>query len=122
MIIDGRARFIILNNYKTNKTFKKVKIVIDKELARIIRKYLKLNTTGYLIINQKGVPLSRNTFSVYVRRMFKKYTGKKVGTSLLRHIFISKKLPKLKSVEEKKELADKMLHSVTTQSLYEKID
>ena len=122
LIIDGRARSIILNNYKTNKTFKKVKIVIDKELARVIRKYLKLNTTGYLIINQKGVPLTRNTFSVYVRRMFKKYTGKKVGTSLLRHIFITKKLPKLKTIAEKKELATNMLHSVSTQALYNKID
>ena len=118
IIIDGRARNVILNNFKTKKSFKKVKIELDKELARVIRKFLKLNDTGYLLINQKGTPLTKNTFSVYFRRMMKKYTGKSVGSSLLRHIFISEKTKGMTSVAERRELADKMLHSVSTQSLY----
>ncbi len=120
LIIDGRARKVILNNYKTKKQYKKVQITLDKELARVIRKYLKLNNTGYLLINQSEVPLTRNTFSIYFRRMMKKYTDKNVGSSLLRHIFISEKTKGMKTVAERRELADKMLHSVSTQSLYHK--
>ena len=120
IIIDGRARNVILNNFKTKKSFKKVKIELDKELARVIRKFLKLNDTGYLLINQKGTPLTKNTFSVYFRRMMKKYTGKSVGSSMLRHIFITQKTKGMTSVAERRELADKMLHSVSTQSLYHK--
>ena len=51
------------------------------------------------------------TLSNYIRRVFEKYTGKKVGINLIRHARITHELSTPKSILEKRNLASSMLHS-----------
>ena len=111
---------MILNNYKTKKHYKQINIILDTTLIKVIRKFHKLYDKKYLLINLKGEPLTRNTFSIYFRRMMKKYTDKSIGSSLLRHIVITEKMPHLKTVFYRRKFAEKMLHSMSTQRLYVK--
>ena len=100
LIINSGSRRLILNNYKTKKHYKQINIILDTTLIKVIRKFHKLHDKKYLLINLKGEPLTRNTFSIYFRRMMKKYTDKSIGSSLLRHIVITEKMPNLKTVFE----------------------
>ena len=120
LIINSGSRRLILNNYKTKKHYKQINIILDTTLIKVIRKFHKLHDKKYLLINLKGEPLTRNTFSIYFRRMMKKYTDKSIGSSLLRHIVITEKMPNLKTVFERRKFAEKMLHSMSTQRLYVK--
>ena len=120
LIINSGSRRLILNNYKTKKHYKQINIILDTTLIKVIRKFHKLYDKKYLLINLKGEPLTRNTFSIYFRRMMKKYTDKSIGSSLLRHIVITEKMPHLKTVFYRRKFAEKMLHSMSTQRLYVK--
>jgi len=122
LVLDKRARYIILNDYKTKKQYKQIKIQLRKEIAKLMKKLIKMHDSQYLLVNQKGTRLTKTTFSTYFRRFMKKLTGKSVGVSLLRHIFISEKTKNMKTVSERKALAQSMLHSVNQQMLYNKID
>ena len=120
LVLDKRARYIILNDYKTKKQYKQIKIELDKEIAKLMRQLIKMHNSEYLLVNQKGNRLTKTTFSTYFRRFMKQLTGKSVGVSLLRNIFISNQ--KFETVAERRAFAKPMLHSVNQQMLYNKID
>ena len=62
------------------------------------------------------------SFSSYVTKVFKKYTGKSLSVNLLRHSFISWYLKKTHSLAEQKVVANKMGHSVMMQLKYNRLD
>jgi len=122
LVLDKRARYIILNDYKTKKQYKQIKIELDKEIAKLMRQLIKLHDSEYLLVNLKGNRLTKTTFSTYFRRFMKQLTGKSVGVSLLRHIFITEKTKNMTTYSERMTLAKSMLHSVNQQMLYNKLD
>jgi hypothetical protein len=121
IIVDSRNCYVILNEYKTFKFTNEAKIEISKELANLIRKYLKIQKSGYLLVNGENKPFTRGTFSVYFIRTSKKIFGKSFGTSLLRHIAITNKTKDM-NLSERRKLAREMLHGVGTQLVYYKND
>jgi hypothetical protein len=62
--------------------------------------------------------MTPNTFAVYVSRIFKAYTEKEVGVSLIRHSYITHVYPTLRSLVQKQQLASRMLHSTDLQEKY----
>jgi hypothetical protein len=87
---------------------------------------LFFNSRKYLFLRyNREKPLSTNDLTKLLNRIFEKYIGKTVGTSLLRHIQISehrKNDPTLKQVEEaNKKVEDKFLHSSKMNNEYRKI-
>ena len=61
--------------------------------------------------------MSSNSLTKFLNKVFEP-SGKKLSASMLRHIFITTKFPPI--LDEKQEVADKMLHSVNTQTQYSK--
>ena len=116
--VSSRNKFFHLGNYKTNKTYGNKKIPVGKKLNNILNKWFKINQSGFLLVNNRKQPMSHNSLSKYINKVFEN-TGKKIGLSLIRHIYISHKFPAEK-LDEKKEVADKMLHSVEMQNDYSK--
>jgi len=114
-----RSMEIILNEYKTVGSQGKKVFKVGKTLGAILRQWLK--TVGHqsgdpLLIKKRGGVLGRNGLS----KMLMEITapiGKRISVQMLRHIFITETLPQPK-LSEKKEIADKMCHSVPTQELY----
>ena len=119
LVVKSRTnKYFHFGNFKTKKSHGTKKIPVGKVLNSVLNIWLKFNETDHLLIDSRGNPMSSNQLSKYIAKTFEP-TGKRVTANLLRHIYISEKHP-VKENEDKKETADKMLHSVGTQEKYSK--
>jgi hypothetical protein len=105
----------ILNQYKTDSKYGKKSVKIPSSLAKVIKKFLKFNKSGYFLTLQDSIrPINSNGITKALNRLFQKHLGKTIGSSLLRHIIISHfraSDPTIKEMEEKnKEIEDKFMH------------
>lgn len=122
----GSKFFLILNNYKTVKIYGKKIYPIDNKLVKLIKILLFFNKSSYLFLRyNREKSLSSNDLTKLMNRIFEKYIGKTVGTSLLRHIQISeykKNDPTIKQIQEvNQKVEDKFLHSSKMNNEYRKI-
>jgi hypothetical protein len=89
----------VFNNYKTEKTYKQKKIAIGDEMRRVLQVYLKFHPFAKQIkkkvfepvpflMHQDGKAINTST---EMTRMLNKIFGKKVGSSLLRNVFLTDK-------------------------------
>jgi hypothetical protein len=126
--LDLDKRQFVFNAYKTAKKEGQLKEDIPPELFAVISTYLKFHP---LLKGKKVVKNSNIPFLVYyngtgltqvnaITRILNKIFGKKVGSSMLRHIYLSSKYGKV--LEEMKEDAGAMSHSVNQQKDYIKTD
>jgi len=112
----------IFNVYKTSKKHGQKKIPISQELKPLLKLYYKYSGTPKksplpFLIDDGGKPLdSVNS----ITRILNKVFNKKIGSSMLRHIYITHKFGD--KVQEMKETADNMGHTVETQKEYIKDD
>ena len=118
LVIQSRNRkFFHLGDYKTAKVYGEKRIKIGSKLNTILNKWLKVNTSGHLLLNKVNRPMTSNQLTKFMPKVFENI-GKKIGISLLRHIYISEKFPA--QLLEKEKTADLMAHSVNTQAGYSK--
>ena len=118
LVVRSRNRkFFHLGDYKTAKTYGEKQIKVGSTLNTILNKWLKVNKHDTLLVNKIKKPMTPNQLTKYMPKVFEA-TGKKIGISLLRHIYISEKFPA--QLQEKEETADLMAHSVKTQADYSK--
>jgi integrase len=126
--LDMTSRKFIFHKYKTAKKHGTQTHDIPDSLWDAINKYLKYhplwkgvakrkNDPVKFLVGFDGAPLTAvNAITRILNRIF----GKKIGSSLLRHIYISDKYGDL--IEEQKEDAEAMGHSVAQQRDYYKRD
>ncbi len=112
-------KFFSLGEYKTAGKYGLKKIDLGSKLNSVMNIWLKYNKTGHLIYNSKGDAMSPNGLTKLLNKTFEA-TGKKLSTTLLRHIYNTEKFPPTDTLKEKQEVADKMGHSTTQQELYKK--
>ncbi len=120
LLMEKNKLTIILNNYKSDKTYGQKKIPIeDKELKRLLNYFIKVNGgKGVLFKSSTGAPLSPNALTQFFLKFTKKYMGKSVSTTLMRkavashHFGEGTEFAKLKKQQE--DLAFKMGHSTAT--------
>jgi len=115
----------IFNKYKTQKKFGKQEENINENLMNIINLYLKYhpkikgkmlkNTNEPFLVYYDSKPLnSVNSITRILNSIF----DRKIGSSLLRHIYLSSKYEDV--IEEQKKDAQAMAHSVSQQRDYVK--
>ena len=123
---DGKKQFI-LTQYKNSKFLGEKKFDIPKPLNRIINLWLKFNKSGWFLvqIRSPSKPMNPNLLTKYLNKIFKSH-GKKISSSMIRHIVISHQLegqPTIKEKQQKeKETQDRFLHSGKVHDLYRKVD
>jgi len=127
LVVGDKEYKIILQEYKTFKKYGKKEYTLDKNLQRLVSKLLKHNDSGYLLVNKnKKSKMSRNNLTLHLNRIFIKHTGKKIGSSILRHIQSSElnkdRISLLEQQKQIKSVEDKFLHSSLMNQLYRKID
>jgi integrase len=108
----------VFNKYKTSKYYGEEKIEIPKEMKPILNNYLRHRKMyeGDYLLNPQGY--SENKFkSNDMGKYLNKFFGLKIGTSMLRHIFISHYI----DIKKIKDNADKMGHSFKETLEYAKI-
>lgn len=113
---DAKKKEFVFNVYKTAKVYGQQKLVLPKELQKLVAKWIKINPTEYFVFSSNNKQLTSPQVSKYLNSIF----GKKVSTDLLRHAFLSdlyKDVPDLKSIEA---TATAMGHSPAQAMLYVK--
>jgi len=78
---------LIFNIYKTSKQKGQQIIEVPKQLKSILNKWVKINTTDYLLFDNKGGKLT----SVKINQRFKKLFGKNFSVNMFRKLFLSTK-------------------------------
>jgi hypothetical protein len=114
-IQDGKYYF---NNFKTAKSGKEV-IDVPDEIMPVLKWYIKhmnLNDGDYLLFPDDDVRTNSNRMTKSLNSIL----GKKVGASMLRHIYLSNKYGKV--LNEQEADANFMAHSVGTAKTYIKDD
>ena len=111
----SKARFV-MQDYKTKKSHGKVVIPLDQKAFAVVRDWFKHlgGQPEYLL----GKQMSETMVARHIEEAFKE-TGKKVGINILRHSYIMEHLPAIATeLTARKNLADKMLHSIDRQGKY----
>jgi len=111
----GKPKRFIFNKYKTAKKYGTQTVEIPPSLATTLTAYLKSHplakTDAYPLLVADGKPLTAvNSITRALNRIF----GKKVGSSMLRHIYLSSKY----DIAEMKKDAEGMGHSLNQQREY----
>jgi hypothetical protein len=112
VVKNNTHKYFSIGEYKTSGKYGVKQFPIGKSLNRVLNMWLKFNKTKYLLLNSKNGQMTSNGLTKYIQKVFSP-TGKKIGASMLRTIYITEKLGKYKKESEK--LSDKMLHSVAVQ-------
>ena len=119
LVVKSRTnKFFHFGEYKSKKAHGIKKIPVGKILNSVLNIWLKFNDSGNLLVDSRDKPMNSNQLSKYISKTFAP-TGKKITANMLRHIYISEKHP-VEVNDSKKQTADKMLHSVSTQEKYSK--
>ena len=118
----------VLNSYKTSAKYsQKIIEVKDSELEKVIRKFLIHQKSEFFTISpvrpDGGIwrPLTSNELTKLFGAVSSRFIpGKRLGSSLLRHIYLSSKYGD--EVAEKQQDAELMMHSLGMQDGYIKTD
>ena len=117
--LDLNAKQFIFNQFKTVKKEGQVKIDIPDNLMSIIQEYIKLRKLkpkdfpAPFLVDASGKVLNEINS---ITRILNKIFNKKIGSSMLRHLYLSNKYGKVK--EEMKSDSEQMSHSTSTQADY----
>lgn len=89
MITKGKKKeaTLIFNAYKNSKRLGKQEVRISNQLRNIIQKWMLKNPNEYLIVNSLGNKIEQPKINLYLNNIF----GKNIGSSMLRHIFLTQK-------------------------------
>jgi hypothetical protein len=91
--IDIKNKKFIFNNYKTSGTYHSVEIDIPNDLMEVTNQYLKMHPNRLKIKNKKyslflfGNEFSSDNLSKRISKIF----GKRIGSSMLRNIYLTDK-------------------------------
>lgn len=112
LIGNKKRREFIFNAYKTRKTYGIQRFDVPQSLNLIFNQWLKMNKTGLLLIDVIDKrPMTANELTKTLNRIFKKHTGVKVSTTLLRKAYLTNKYGNEKTIREKEKDAKMMGHS-----------
>jgi hypothetical protein len=115
-LFDTNHRKFIVYGYKTSGKYGVRVIDIPEVLVDIVVRWTKLMETQLLLPVLSKLPKEEPMTHEALNYVFKTiFEPKKISTSMLRKIYISSRLKKLKDPEKRKELALIMGHSLQTQ-------
>jgi len=106
--MDSKNNKLIFNAYKTQRTYGTQEVSLNKELKKILNRWMVLNKTDWLIPDNKGEQSTSNK----ITNMFYKFFGKKVSVNMLRHSKITSLYKDIPALTEIKQRAKDMGHSV----------
>ena len=115
----GLESYLVMNIYKTAKTFGRMEEELADETVKVLKESLRRYPRNYVFVGRSGRPYDSNdAYGDFVERTFLELFGKAMGTSLWRHIYISEKVKADASEDKLEEIANKMLHGVNQQRRY----
>ena len=128
LIRDGRTYIFKLNKFKNVKRIGSKSYDINPDISKLLTKWFKINDSQYMFtLNDGRTPLSANGVTKIMNSIFSEFAdGKKISTSMLRHIQISDDLKDEPTLAEQKIKAEKTeqkyQHSAGVNQTYRRID
>ena len=115
--VDVKAGKFIYQNYKSSKSYGRQENDISKPIKLILNKWFKVipEECDYVLFDNKFQPLTSPQMTHRLNEIF----GKKISTSMLRHIYLTKKFGNI-NLEELKDTATAMGNSPMQALLYVK--
>lgn len=103
---------LYFNAYKTASTYGEQVVKIPKKLQDILKKWLTVNPTEFLLFNENFEPLSETRLNQILHKIF---GGRKISVNVLRSVYLESIYPdNLPKTKELKNIAEMMGHSLTT--------
>ena len=115
LVKEKSKMFILLTNYKTNKTYGDKIIDVPKDLEKILKMFIKITKKSngdILFTNFKGEPITRNGISQLLIKTSKEYLNKSISSTMMRKIVLSDKFSDTNN--QKKEMSNITGHNVST--------
>lgn len=111
---------IIIQKFKTAKNYHQITIDLPDILIKQIEQSLEQNPREYLFVGRQNNPYTNNGYDHFANRIVKRVLNPYFSLNLFRHIYLSRPDLDLKNKTglERKELADKMSHSLPVQQRY----
>ena len=108
---DGRYT-LVLNNYKTAASYGQQRIAFPESFNAVVARSFRLFPRRFLICQLRSPELGMcsNTVTKFLSRVFE---HKRVGCTLMRKLWVSDFYKGRPSIQQKCQLAARMLHSVT---------
>ena len=94
---------IIFNSYKTAKTYGQQSVIVPPPLLKILKKWISVNPTKYLLFDGNMGKLSAVKLNQRINKIF---DGKKVSVNNFRHTFLTDKFGH--TIEQKKTIDNTM--------------
>ncbi len=110
LVQEGNNMFFVLRDYKTAKKYGEKKIPVDKSVKAKLRKYIR---EGKIEKGDVLFDIPKESYSHNLIEASLKYSGKRIGTTMIRHIYLSDKHGEAKKVMDAD--AKQMGHSVAVQ-------
>jgi hypothetical protein len=124
LVKDKGKLFFQINAFKNKSKLGSKRFEISQKLSKLIKLWLKHNKSGYFLVKsdmKRG--MNPNDITKTFNRIFnKRADGKKISTSMLRHIIISYETRGEKTLSEKDGAEDRFMHSKTMRDLYRKVE
>ena len=114
VVVSRNNKFFSFGDYKTRKKYGVQKIKVDKALNSVLNLWLHFNDTENLLLDSRGNRMTTNGLTKFLYKVFEP-TGKKISSTMIRHIILSDKYGDESGYKEKLDTATKMGHSVEEQ-------
>lgn len=122
LVTDGTKKYFYINVYKNSDSLGSKIFRLSTKLNKLVSKWLKHNTTGYYLVKVNKTPITSNGITQFLNKMFFKQFQKKISSSMLRHIIISHKCRRDKTISQKDDESENIyMHSSFVNQLYRKI-
>ena len=96
-------------------------LLLPKSMASLLRRYCKFVEEGSpIFVKKNGSPHTTNSYGKELQRVFHERFQKRIGASLLRNIYITKRYATLPALKEMRDTAGQMMHSLNTALLFYK--
>ena len=112
VLVSRNKKYFSLGSYKTDEKFGVHIIEIPSIINTVINKFLQHNESGWFLVNTQRNVLSDNALTKLLNKVFAD-TGKKISSTMIRHVYLSEKYDARNAEMEKDSKA--LMHSVATQ-------
>lgn len=121
LVVGPSSMEFVIREYKTAKRYGTQRIPVAKPLKSILRNWLELNPSGWLLCSQDGTPMTEAQLANRIRTIFQRLTGKPIGVNILRHSFVSHLRRAETPFKQQQEIAQAMMHSCSMNTFYRRI-
>ena len=122
-VLNGDKATFILNSYKTAKKYGTQTNAASPEMVEVLKRWKTMNKTEWLLLKGKDKrPMTSQELGLAIKDIFTRHTGSGATLNILRHSFRTHLHEGEPSLEEQKEIARRMGHSVMMGQRYRRID